>query len=72
MIANVISQEGHSIVGFVLFEAKSDKEITREDAKIEQDKLGFHPDGYDFYAFSCKQMEDGTFIAQWRCAASCD
>lgn len=42
-----------------------------EIAKQEQARLGYHPNGYDFFGFRIREY-DGYCFAAWECAASCD
>jgi len=72
MKANITTKVGNGISGRIFFEATSEKEITRKEAKEAQDRLGYHPAGYDFFGFTCTKLPDGTYISAWQCSASCD
>lgn len=72
MKASITTKVGNGISGSIFFEATSEKEITRKEAREAQDKLGHHPDGYNFFGFTCSKLPNGTYIAAWQCSTSCD
>ncbi|HMO20297.1 MAG TPA: hypothetical protein PKC98_04940 [Candidatus Melainabacteria bacterium] len=49
----------------------SPEKITYDDAYQAQADAGYHPLGYDFFDFHCREVEGG-YKATWNCSASCD
>ena len=71
MESRIAGKNGCGWGNSVFFETVSNNPITEEMALVEQQKLGYHPAGYGFYSFKCRQEGD-KYIANWECAASCD
>jgi hypothetical protein len=67
----VILHRGHA----VQFEMESEEPITQDMALEAQEKAGYIPAGYGFYAFKTKayeHSEDPLYVATWYCSGSCD
>ncbi len=70
--ASITHRSGAGISGRIHFQSSiSPEEINSDDARDAQAHAGYHPLGYDFIGFYCKQVEGG-YQATWSCAASCD
>lgn len=70
--ASIVRRSGAGISGRIHWQSSiSSEEINSGDAREAQASAGYHPLGYDFIGFSCKQVEGG-YQATWSCAASCD
>ena len=55
----------HSFPGSIYF--KYVGEISEDEAMEFQEEAGFHPHGYGFFGFTCKDN-----ISKWSCNNSCD
>ena len=62
---NLFIKREHKFPGSIWF--KYVGEITEDEAMEFQKKSGFHPQGYGFFSFTCK---DG--VSEWNCLNSCD
>ena len=62
---NLIMKREYSFPGSIWF--KYVGEISEDEAMEFQEGAGFHPHGYGFFGFKCK---DG--ISRWNCLNSCD
>ncbi len=70
--ASIVRRSGAGVSGRIHWQSSiSPEEIDSNDAREAQASAGYHPLGYDFLGFSCKQVEGG-YQATWSCAASCD
>lgn len=60
-------------IGNSIYWAKiSPEPISEYQAQTMQMFKGYHPAGYGFDSFKVKQQADGSYLAEWRCGASCD
>jgi len=66
-----LEREGNSVGHRIFWEAKSDVEITSGQAQELQASHGYHPCGYGFGSFECKEV-DGKYVATWTCSCSSD
>ena len=65
MLKNLNIRREHKFPGSIYFSYVG--EITEGEAMEFQQESGFHPHGYGFFGFTCK---DG--ISKWNCSNSCD
>jgi len=62
---NLIINKDYKFPGSIYFRYVG--EITEDEAMEFQLEAGFHPHGYGFYSFTCKNG-----ISKWNCLNSCD
>jgi hypothetical protein len=70
MKTKILFQPSHKLSN-QKFQAESDRPISEEDAKREQERLGYPVMGYSFYRFKTYEHE-GKFIAEWLCYGNCE
>ena len=67
-----LRKTGLSVSSRIYWESTvSPTEISYADAEDAQARAGYHPLGYGFFGFVCKEVEGG-YKATWTCSASCD
>lgn len=54
------------------WELLSTKPVTADYAREYQYQHGYHPAGYGFYRFECRETPWGQYIATWLCSMSCE
>jgi hypothetical protein len=71
--AKIVEKTGSRVRDSIYFSAESSSEITPEQAKEAQARLGYIPAGYGFEGFKVeKDMILLRYKATWKCQASCD
>lgn len=50
----------------------SQEEIDEPTARDAQSRGGWPDTGYGFYSFKAMRLADGSYVAVWKCGASCE